>query len=80
MPPSGKSRTHHLHVRPPADAQASIVFRDYLRRHPEDAARYAALKPELAERYSTDRDGYTDGKASFVDAILARPTASPGAG
>ena len=79
MPPFGKGHTHHLHVRTPADARASIFFRDYLRRHPEDAARDAALKRELAERYSTDRDGYTDGKASFVNAILARATAPPGA-
>jgi len=55
-----------------ADARAAFLFRDDLRAHPEDAARYAALKRELAGRYSTDRDGYT----SFVDAILARATAS----
>lgn len=77
MPPFGKRRTHHVHVRTPADAQAAILFRDYLRSHPEDARRYAALKRELAERYSTDRDGYTDGKAGFVGALLAKATASP---
>jgi len=79
MPPFGTGRTHHVHVRTPADAQAAILFRDYLRRHPEGAQRYAALKRDLADRYSTDRDGYTDGKTSFVDAILARAAASPAA-
>ncbi len=76
MPPFGTGRTHHVHVRTPADAHASILFRDYLCRHPEDAARYASLKRELAERYSTDRDGYTDGKARFVEDILLKAAAS----
>ena len=71
MPPFGTGRTHHVHVRTPADAHAAILFRDYLRRHPEEASRYAALKRELAERHSTDRDAYTDGKAGFVEDILA---------
>lgn len=73
MPPFGTGRTHHVHVRTPADARAALLFRDYLRRHPEDtAARYASLKRELGERYSTDRDAYTDGKARFVEDILLK--------
>jgi GrpB-like predicted nucleotidyltransferase (UPF0157 family) len=72
MPPFGERRTHHVHVRTPADARASILFRDYLRRHPEDRVRYASLKEELAARYPTDRDAYTEGKAQFVDEVVRR--------
>ena len=72
MPPFGPRRTHHLHVRTPDDARAALVFCEYLRRHPEEAERYAALKRELAGRYPTDRDAYTEGKAQFVDDIVRK--------
>ena len=41
MPPFGARRTHHVPVRSPADAKASILFRDYLRRHAEEVVRIA---------------------------------------
>ncbi len=72
MPPFGTGRTHHLHVRTPEDARVALVFCDHLRRHPEEAARYAALKGELAARYPTDRDAYTEGKARYVDEIVRK--------
>jgi len=40
---------------------------------------YATLKRELARRYSTDRDAYTDGKARLVDEILRKALSSSGA-
>jgi len=43
-----------------------LAFRDYLRSHPEDAARYVALKRELAGRHRTDRERYTEAKGAFV--------------
>ena len=79
MPPFGAGRTHHIHVRTPTDARAPILFRDYLRNHPEAASRYATLKRELAGRYSTDRDAYTEGKARFVDEIIRKALSSSGA-
>ena len=51
MPPYGRQRTHHLHVRVPADAEAELSFRDKLREDPQLAKRYAALKEELAARF-----------------------------
>jgi GrpB-like predicted nucleotidyltransferase (UPF0157 family) len=72
MPPFGARRTHHLHVRTPEDARVALVFCDYLRQRPEEAARYAALKSELAARYPTDRDAYTEGKARYVDDIMRK--------
>jgi GrpB-like predicted nucleotidyltransferase (UPF0157 family) len=78
MPPFGAGRTHHVHVRTPEDARSALVFRDYLRRHPDEAARYAALKHDLAARHGTDRDAYTAGKTAYVDAILARAERADG--
>lgn len=72
MPPFGARRTHYVHVRTLEDARAALVFCDYLRAHPDEAARYAALKHELAARHSTDRDAYTEGKARYVDEIVRR--------
>lgn len=72
MPPFGARRTHHVHVRTPEDASTALVFCEYLRRHPEEAARYAALKRELAARHPTDRDAYTEGKSRYVDDIVRK--------
>jgi GrpB-like predicted nucleotidyltransferase (UPF0157 family) len=47
-----------------------LRFRDHLIAHPEDAARYAALKRDLAERYPTERDAYTTAKTEFVRDVL----------
>jgi GrpB-like predicted nucleotidyltransferase (UPF0157 family) len=70
MAPFGSRRTHHVHVHTP-DVTASLVrFRDHLRAHPEDAARYEALKRDLAMRLPTDRDAYTKAKSEFVAAIV----------
>ena len=72
MPPFGAGRTHHVHVHIPANARAKVCFRDYLIEHPEEAMRYAALKRELAARFPTDRDAYTQGKAEFVREVLQK--------
>jgi GrpB-like predicted nucleotidyltransferase (UPF0157 family) len=43
-----------------------ILFRDYLRTHPERAAAYAALKLRLMGEANDDWDYYTGGKTEFV--------------
>ena len=66
-------RTHHLHLAPPDHPiWNGIIFRDYLRAHPIDAARYTALKQELSATYRTDREGYTNAKAALVREIEAK--------
>lgn len=72
MPPFGEKRTHHVHiVEYQSDYwQATIIFRDYLRDHPEYAKQYANLKKNLAEQFKYDREGYTDAKGEFVNQIL----------
>jgi len=63
---------HHLYVCAAGSAplQAHLTLRDALRAHPELAAKYAALKRELAERFRDDRDSYTEGKTPFITSVL----------
>ena len=72
MPPYGPRRTHHIHIAEPhSDAwQRPLLFRDYLRRTPDAAARYLRLKLDLAARYRNDREAYTRAKDAFVDDII----------
>ncbi len=49
-----------------------LLFRDYLRAHPEHAANYATLKRRLAEEANGDWDHYTDGKSDFVADVVRR--------
>ena len=66
-------RTHHVHMMPEGrEMRKGLAFRDYLRSHAEDAARYAALKRHLAKSHPTNREHYTDAKASFVNEIVAK--------
>lgn len=69
---------HHLYVCP-SNSQVyrqHLAFRDYLRIHPEDVCAYGLLKRSLASRYGSDRDGYTQAKTEFIEAILKRAEGS----
>ncbi len=74
MPPYGARRTHHVHITEPDGEmwRRRLPFRDYLRAHPDEAARYAALKRDLAQRHATDREAYTDAKTDYVAAVYRR--------
>jgi len=71
--PAGERRTH-IHVRRAGSwsEQSTLLFRDYLRTHPEDAARYALTKRALADSHGDDRVGYTDAKAPFISDVMKR--------
>lgn len=64
--------THHLHIVESGSEfyRVQLLFRDYLRAHPQAAAEYAALKYRLAEQHRHDREAYTDGKSTFIQEIL----------
>lgn len=47
-----------------------ILFRDWLRTHPDAAAKYAALKRRLAAEADGDWKFYTSGKADFIAGIV----------
>lgn len=64
-------RDCHLHVAPAGhEVWQGLAFRDYLRAHPEAAARYAALKQRLAGEFRHDREAYTQAKTAFVQEIM----------
>ncbi|MBN1683263.1 GrpB family protein [Candidatus Bathyarchaeota archaeon] len=54
--------THHLN---------HLIFRDYLRTHPEALKEYTNLKYELAAKYRNDREAYTNAKTGFIEKILS---------
>ncbi len=70
----GEPRTHHLHmVKHGCDFwERHLLFRDLLREQPDLRDEYAALKRALAERYRTDREGYTEAKTPFIQSALAQ--------
>lgn len=74
--PSPARRTHHLHLMPTGSRRFrdELVFRDYLRAHPDRAGEYADLKRALADAHTYDRDAYTRAKADHVETttLLAR--------
>lgn len=67
-----KKGTHHLHVYECSSDEWSnnLLFRNYLRSHPEQAAVYAELKKHLASLYVEDRTTYTLMKAPFIQSII----------
>jgi GrpB-like predicted nucleotidyltransferase (UPF0157 family)/GNAT superfamily N-acetyltransferase len=67
-------RTHHVHVYQQGDSEISryVKFRDWMRSHPEDAANYAQIKAELAEKFPYDMLQYCSGKDAFVAHIDAK--------
>ena len=77
--PSADLRTHHLILVEPDGPWLAprLLFRDYLRTHPDAAAEYEALKRELAAEHADDREAYTDAKTTFVEAIVARARVEP---
>jgi GrpB-like predicted nucleotidyltransferase (UPF0157 family) len=54
-----------------------IAFRDYLRSHHNVAQEYAALKRELARRFSFDRNAYGAAKSSFICHVVKQALSSP---
>ncbi|MGH7709905.1 MAG: GrpB family protein [Gemmatimonadaceae bacterium] len=71
--PPGHARTH-IHVRRSGSwaEQFALLFRDYLRVHAEEARGFAAMKRQLAERYGSDRIGYTNAKAPAIWDIMIK--------
>jgi GrpB-like predicted nucleotidyltransferase (UPF0157 family) len=73
------SETVHLHVTEYAGGfwQEKLLFRDFLRTHPDVAAEYAALKRTLAPRFS-DGTPYSIAKTEFIVAVLERARQASG--
>jgi GrpB-like predicted nucleotidyltransferase (UPF0157 family) len=71
-PPPGAPRTVHVHVCPTGSdwERVHLLFRDYLRAHPERATAYGELKRALLPAYGADRLGYTEAKSPFIEETL----------
>lgn len=71
----GKPRVH-IHVRRAGSfsEQFALLFRDYMRTHPDIAFQYAQLKIGLAQQYSQveGRHLYTEAKNPFIWKVMAQ--------
>jgi GrpB-like predicted nucleotidyltransferase (UPF0157 family) len=69
----GTPDTHHVHMVPVSSDYFTehLLFRDWLRSHPQAADEYGKLKRGLAGRFPNDRDAYRAGKVPFIDTVVA---------
>ena len=72
--PHARPRSHHLHVCQAASHQElrHVAVRDFLRAHPDEAARYEELKRTLVREHPEDRLAYVAGKDGHMIEIEAR--------
>lgn len=71
--PPNSPRTHHVHmVEPDSILWERLIFRDYLREHPDEASRYEQLKRNLAQKFNLDREAYTAGKTKYIKSVMQK--------
>lgn len=72
-----RPRHVHIHVCESGSSheRRQLAFRDWMRTHPADAQRYAALKERLAKREWANADAYADAKGPFIEEIVRRAVA-----
>ena len=69
FPPEGQRKTNtHVRVQGRANQRYALLFRDYLRAHPDTAAAYGKLKMGLTEHLN-DPTTYPEVKEPAVDLI-----------
>jgi len=73
------ARAHHLHVVQASNlpTRNQLLLRDYLRGHPDDAARYGALKRRLAALHDNG-DDCTKAKTELIQELTDRARAERG--
>ncbi|WP_025028916.1 GrpB family protein [Caldalkalibacillus mannanilyticus] len=69
----GERRTH-IHVRKSGSwsEQFALLFRDYLRAHPNECEMYANVKYSLMNQYQDERNQYVIGKGPIIYEIIQR--------
>jgi len=69
----GKDLHIHLHITfGSKENQDMLLFRDYLRRHPEEAERYYELKRQWDREAGSDNDKYGELKTPYVNEVLEK--------
>lgn len=72
QPPPGQRRTNtHVRIHGRANQRYALLFRDYLRAHPDSTAAYGELKRRLAQHLA-DPATYPEVKDPAVDLISSR--------
>ena len=68
------ARRTHIHVRRNGSwhEQWALLFRDYMRMHPEEHQQYEQLKRCLAAQFVADRQGYNDAKDDHFWSVIRR--------
>lgn len=71
---SGSMRRTHIHVRKAGSwsEQCALLFRDYLRVHPQDSQCYAREKYRLSELYRHERERYVTAKEPIIWEIMRK--------
>jgi len=68
----GQDRTHHIHAFQydnVKEIERHLLFRDYLRLHPDICKSYGILKSDLAKQHPNNIEAYGNGKNAFVKNI-----------
>jgi GrpB-like predicted nucleotidyltransferase (UPF0157 family) len=71
-PPPGLPRDYQVHVCEAGSEweRVHLLFRDYLRAHPDVAVEYGRMKLRLAAQHKAERIAYNDDKSGFIDAVV----------
>ena len=64
-------REHHLYVCPmqSEELHRHIVFRDFLRKNPEEVEKYGAIKIKGARLFPDNIDKYIEYKGTYIEEI-----------
>ena len=64
-------RKHHLYVcsKNSVELHRHLVFRDYLREHPEAVKKYSKIKEDAAKRFPDSIDQYMAYKSSYIETV-----------
>lgn len=70
----GRELHIHIHITPfgSREHRDKLLFRDYLRRHPDEARRYHELKKLWSEEAGSDGSRYTELKARYINGVLEK--------
>lgn len=64
----------HIHITfsGSKEQKDKLLFRDYLRRHPEEVEKYFELKKEWSREAGSDAGKYTELKTSYIQQVLEK--------